>query len=372
MNEYYLHFIWKLKRLPLHQIRLVDGREFRLIDSGTYNEFENGPDFQNASIELDKLMWFGAIEMHVNASDWYLHRHHFDKRYDNVILHVVFNNDREIYQNERLLPTIELKNWIDEAHFRKYQYLKNESSIPCKNQLVSVPKEYFENMKTRAMLLRLERKMETKGSDQNSLLLLFIARSFGANVNQEPFEQLAQSIQWNFREQLTKEEFKSYVLELAFSDTSLLSHQWSTKGNRFVSNANKRVSEFASFTYDLDSKFEFSKWSTQEILSFFKNKFELLGLKKEKMLLKNLFINAIVPFLFTIGRSKNDLELEDKAIDLLMSIDKEENTIVRKWKELGISCKNAFDSQAVLEIYKQFCSRKQCLNCTVGIKLLNQ
>ncbi|NBR13564.1 MAG: hypothetical protein EBU01_03155 [Crocinitomicaceae bacterium] len=97
-----------------------------------------------------------------------------------------------------------------------------------------------------------------------------------------------------------------------------------------------------------------------------------LGWKKEKMLLKNLFINAIVPFLFSIGRSKNDLELEDKAIELLMLIDKEENTIVRKWKEVGVSCKNAFDSQAVLEIYQQFCIKKQCLNCTVGIKLLNQ
>ena len=91
MNEYYLHFIWKLKRLPLHQMKLVDGKVFRLLDAGAYNEFENGPDFQNGAIEFDNLKWFGAIEIHVNSSDWYLHKHHFDKRYDAVILHVVYN-----------------------------------------------------------------------------------------------------------------------------------------------------------------------------------------------------------------------------------------------------------------------------------------
>jgi len=375
MNEYYLHFIWKLKRLPLHQMKLVDGKVFRLLDAGAYNEFENGPDFQNGAIEFDNLKWFGAIEIHINSSDWYLHKHHFDKRYDAVILHVVYNHDKEIIQNGRILPTLELKNWIDKAHFKKYQNLQEISSISCKNQFDSIPSIYFENMKTRAMISRLERKAKAVTELSNSesdLLLLFIARSFGANVNQEPFIQLAQRVSWDLKLKLTKKEFVNYVLELAFSDTSLLSYQWSTKGNRYVSSAQKRVREFAEFVFEFNPNFEFWNRQTSEIHTFFTNHFLELGWKKEKMLLKNLFLNAIVPFLFSIGRSKNDLELEDKAIELLMLIDKEENTIVRKWKEVGVSCKNAFDSQAVLEIYQQFCIKKQCLNCTVGIKLLNQ
>ena len=285
------------------------------------------------------------------------------------------NHDKEIIQNGRILPTLELKNWIDKAHFKKYQNLQEISFISCKNQFDSIPSIYFENMKTRAMISRLERKAKAVTELSNSesdLLLLFIARSFGANVNQEPFIQLAQRVSRELKLKLTKKDFVNYVFELAFSDTSLLSYQWSTKGNRYVSSAQKRVREFAEFVFEFNPNFEFWNRQTSEIHKFFTNHFLELGWKKEKMLLKNLFINAIVPFLFSIGRSKNDLELEDKAIELLMLIDKEENTIVRKWKEVGVSCKNAFDSQAVLEIYQQFCIKKQCLNCTVGIKLLNQ
>lgn len=375
MNEYYLHFIWKLKRLPFHQMKLVDEKDFRLIDSGSHNEFENGPDFQNGAIELENLKWFGAIEIHVNSSDWYAHKHHFDKRYDAVILHVVYNHDKVIIQNGRILPTLELKNWIDKAHFKKYQTLRKISSISCKNQFDSIPSIYFENMKTRAMISRLERKTksitELTNSESDSLLL-FIAHSFGANVNQEPFIQLAQRIPSDLKLKLTKEEFVNYVLELSFSNSSLLSSQWSTKGNRFVSSASKRVREFAEFVYEFNFHLEFWDNETHEIVTFFRNIFLELGWKKEKMLLKNIFINAIVPFLFTLGRFRNNSNLEDKALNLLMMIDTEEHGITRKWKEVGVSCKNAFDSQAVLEIYQQFCTKKQCLNCTVGIKLLNQ
>jgi hypothetical protein len=112
-----------MKRLPIHQMELIDGKKFNLLDFGSYNEFENGPDFKNGSIVLDELTWFGSIEMHVNASDWYKHKHHTDPNYNNVILHVVYNADSEVIQNGRILPTIELKNRIDKDHYRQYQFL---------------------------------------------------------------------------------------------------------------------------------------------------------------------------------------------------------------------------------------------------------
>ena len=131
MNEIYLHYLWKMKRLPIHQMKLVDGRNFSLLDFGSYNEFENGPDFKDGSIILDDLKWFGSIEIHVNASDWYKHKHQIDPNYDNVILHVVYKADCEVIQNGRVLPTLELKPWIDFNHFKQYQFLqKNKSSIP--------------------------------------------------------------------------------------------------------------------------------------------------------------------------------------------------------------------------------------------------
>ena len=159
MNELYLHYLWKMKRLPIHQMELIDGKKFNLLDFGSYNEFENGPDFKNGSIVLDELTWFGSIEMHVNASDWYKHKHHTDPNYNNVILHVVYNADSEVIQNGRILPTIELKNRIDKDHYRQYQFLqKNKSTIPCESLFHSIPIEYWGNMKNRAIINRLDRK----------------------------------------------------------------------------------------------------------------------------------------------------------------------------------------------------------------------
>ena len=120
MNEKYLHFLWKMKRLPFPKLSLFDKKEFTILDFGTHNEFESGPDFQDASILYDDLKLFGSIELHINASDWYKHKHHLDKAYNNVILHVVFNNDKEVVQNGRIIPTIELKTHVDPKHYAKF------------------------------------------------------------------------------------------------------------------------------------------------------------------------------------------------------------------------------------------------------------
>ncbi len=376
MNELYLHYLWKMKRLPIHLMQLVDDRSFSLLDFGSYNEFENGPDFKDGSIILDDLKWFGSIEIHVNASDWYKHKHQFDPNYDNVILHVVYKADCDVIQNGRILPTLELKSWIDLDHFKQYQFLqKNKSIIPCESLFHTVSTEYWENMKNRAIINRLKRKSnyfpQNDDKDQNILFLHFVARAFGANLNQQPFEQLLNSIDWQTLHDFSIDEFVSRINFLAFSEESHLGIQWKTKGFHATANVPKRVEQFAVFLYHFDVttiEFQLKEEILIEKLTVF---FKHYGIY-EKSLFTNLIINAVVPYLFgrqeTIDQSIN---FQDQAIAILKQLPTESNVFVKKWKKMNVISKTAYDSQAALEIYQQFCTHKQCLNCTVGIKLLN-
>ncbi len=376
MNEHYLHYLWKLKRLPIHQMKLIDGKKFDLLDFGSYNEFENGPDFKNGSIVLDELTWFGSIEMHVNASDWYKHKHHTDPNYNNVILHVVYNADSEVIQNGRIIPTLELKNWVDKSHYKQYQFLqKNKSTIPCKSLFHSVPISYWENMKNRAIINRLTRKAAYFHKNQVNTLeyvfLQFVARAFGSNVNQQPFEQLLNSINWRTLHEFTLDEFVSRINFLAFSDESHLSHQWKSKGFRSISNPPKRIGQLAVFIYNFDFKSDWLDLKPQDQIEYFKSFFKQNGIY-DKSLFANFIINAVAPFLFGLSTTEfKNTSSQEQAISLLNILPSESNIFVKKWENINVYPKSALDSQASLEIYQQFCVNKQCLNCTIGIKILN-
>ena len=376
MNELYLHYLWKMKRLPIHQMELIDGKKFNLLDFGSYNEFENGPDFKNGSIVLDELTWFGSIEMHVNASDWYKHKHHTDPNYNNVILHVVYNADSEVIQNGRILPTIELKNRIDKDHYRQYQFLqKNKSTIPCESLFHSIPIEYWGNMKNRAIINRLDRKAayfhKSQADNLKFVFLQFVARAFGSNINQQPFEQLLNSIEWETLQEFSLDEFVSRINFLAFSDESHLGIQWKTKGFRSSSNVPKRVEQFAVLLYNYEFEIESFELNPKEVITKFETIFKQNGIY-DKSLFSNFIINAVVPFLFGLSTTEfKKINYKDQAISLLNILPPESNVFVKNWKNINVNSKSAFDSQAALEIYQQFCARKQCLNCTVGIKILN-
>ncbi|MGY8926429.1 MAG: DUF2851 family protein, partial [Flavobacteriales bacterium] len=114
MTEDYLHFIWKNKRIPKFDFQLKEHQILTIIDVGEYNEHESGPDFKFGAIQFEGIKFYGHIEMHVKSSDWYKHNHHLDRAYDNVILHVVYENDKEVIQNGFKIPVIELKEIIDD------------------------------------------------------------------------------------------------------------------------------------------------------------------------------------------------------------------------------------------------------------------
>ena len=106
--EQLLHYVWKHKIFPLKELKTVAGQQLEVIDTGLANR-DAGPDFFNAKIKLDGVLWVGNIELHTHSSDWMKHGHHKDDAYKNVILHVATHIDAEVCRsNGEAIPQLQL------------------------------------------------------------------------------------------------------------------------------------------------------------------------------------------------------------------------------------------------------------------------
>jgi hypothetical protein len=361
VNEYYLHFIWNKKRLPFHQIKTTKNELIDILDVGEYNALESGPDFSLAKIRINDLVWVGSIELHVKSSDWYRHKHHLDKAYNNVVLHVVYTHDMEVTVQGRTLPVIELRSHIDLNHYLKYSKLNlKKKSFPCESLINENHKE-LDNMKIRAIEDRLKDKTSEKHfnriEDDHLIFLKFAANAFGTSVNAQPFEQLINS--YSLDELKNFDDKKKHEILSQFL--------WKRKG--LNSDPEKRLNQFIAFVKTFEFEFPFWELPASMISMYFEQQFKKAKINS-RFLLNNFLINCVVRFVFWKGNKLDNQQLLEKAFRLLLLIPKESNHLTRKWEDIGVQPKNAFDSQALLEIYKQFCKRKACLNCEVGKKII--
>lgn len=388
MTEDYLHKIWKSKRLPFHKIKPINANKIEVHEVGEYNENQKGPDFSFGIVKIDDLVFYGNIEIHVKSSDWYKHQHHNDVAYNNVILHVVHEYDKPIYQNGVLLPTIELKNHLDDDHFVKTKlgvFAKSEFS--CGNFLSNVDPIYLESMKIRAYFDRMNAKtklLEDLCLTDSSLFYHLIASAFGTSINRQGFIELTQKVSYH---QLKRLPFPQQQFNLLIAESGLLCSYndqrtnsiWHFKGTRPYNFPDIRLKQFAQFvsSYDFDTSIIYL--SASEIKAeFYKmvNDFwpqNHFSSKKISRRFSNLLIiNAIVPLMWFFGNKEEDELFHSKAIELLQELPAEKNKYTDKWNNYNIVAKNAFDSQSHLSLYQYYCSRKKCLTCAVGSKLLEE
>lgn len=385
LDETYLHFLWRSKRLPFHQLKLSNGASFQLISEGVYNAFESGPDFSCAQLRLDGIHWVGNVEIHMRSSDWYAHGHHLDNAFTNVILHVVLIHDCEVFVHGLPIPTLELKSVIDQEHLLHHKVTLN-SAIPCA-QLVQTQKElpFFELLNP-SLKFRLDRKTKANFSSGTNLMQLFyvsIARCFGSKVNDLPFEVLANQVPWRLLMELdTNQRFVAVVAASGFfpaiSDEMISNeiipidaHWWKRKGQHATSQPHKRVVQFAAFVSQLSIDFSFVQFDALTIVNYFTELLQKAFLEygiphhsKNSFLLNNILINAVAPLLFQFNQVST-------ALALMQSLDPENNYIIRKFKAMGFSPRHAGESQMLIEVYSQQCTSKKCLNCAVGKHLLN-
>ncbi len=116
MDEKFLYHIWDEGHL-VPNLKTVSGKDLKVNYQGQFNTFR-GPDFVNAIISIEGEDLQGAVEIHKNTQDWIKHSHQEDVFYNQVILHIVLNNDSPspftMKENGELVEILELKNQLSD------------------------------------------------------------------------------------------------------------------------------------------------------------------------------------------------------------------------------------------------------------------
>ena len=421
MKEDFLHYIWQHKLFSSKNLKTVRGEDIIVIKTGLHNK-NSGPDFLNAQIKIDNQTWVGNVEIHISSSDWYLHKHEEDQNYDAVTLHIVWENDVEVFmKNNKPIPTLELKNIVDKELLKNYQNLvsKQQRWIPCENQIEGVDEFVIKNWLERLYFERLESKsilikelLTKSNNDYEAVLFQLLAKNFGLKVNGDAFLSLAQSFDFSI---LRKVRFNKLQIEaLLFGQAGFLNEEteeayyqtlkkeykylqhkynlmpisnnqfqfFRMRPNNFptiriaqlVALFHKYQNLFSMLT-ELNKLEDFYNLFSIEVNDFWKTHytFETESKKSPKKLTKLfidlLLINTIIPLKFVYQQSRGEVN-QDEILKLIQQIKPEKNSIISKFSDLKINSENAFESQALLELKNNYCAKKRCLKCSIGNDLL--
>ena len=390
MKEEYLQQIWKTKRLPFHQLITINHEFVEIIDTGEHNLY-SGPDFFNARVRINGIMWIGNIEIHVCSSDWYAHRHHIDKAYDNVILHVVYEYDKPVFVKGRELPVLELKSCLDTPGWNDYlTMIRNRKWIPCESYLQNLESVFIVQQTDNACIKRISRKSEEveavyKRVDGDLLQLEFewMMQAFGNKVNVIPFRELASRIRWEYMKMLKSDQL--YVLMLGVAglidkeptlqqEWNFLKHKydldsmesisWSYKGVRPVAYPERKIKQAASF-FSVSQPGRYLTSEYHRIEEHLDCQMNNLPEAAKRL----LAINGVVPLMWWYGQYTGKTSCRENAVQLLSGLKPEKNTIIDAWKKRGVKVMNAMDTQGLIETKNRFCDKRRCLQCKIGERI---
>lgn len=422
MTEDLLHHIWKFRLFDHKELVTQTGEPVEVLSPGVYNT-DSGPDFFNARIQLAGTEWAGNVEIHINASDWKRHHHHDDKAYDNIILHVVYNDDEIIYRSDgRIIPAISLKERVSLQVLNRYEGLRtSRSRIPCGDQAAMVSAVVREAWLGRLMIERLERKslaisdkLKQNRNNWSETFYRQLARNFGFKINSEPFELLAASLpavllakhkssllqleallfgqagmlEEYFEESYPRQLQNEYAfLRAKYKLTPIPAHLWKLMRLRPSNFPAVRISQFAALVHrsshlfskvtEAENAGQLQKLLNVEASEYWNTHytFEKVSAHRVKRLgsssVDNIIINTIAPFLFVYGKHINDERYTDKALKLLEETPGEANSIINAWSRIGMPVSNALQTQSLLQLRSEYCDRKRCLQCSIGSKLLS-
>lgn len=380
MTEEYLHFIWSLKRIVAPQLTTQHQEPILIKSAGMHNELMAGPDFSHAKINIDGIEWHGPVEIHVKSSDWHAHKHHHDSAYNNVVLHVVYEHDKEIEQNGRMLPTLELKPYIDWEHFNRFeQFKKSKHDIACAASLKQTNALFIENMMEKALIQKWNQKiqvLEEYIQEPQDAMMKFLGAAFGGHLNMHPFLQTLATIPSDRLRKMPP--IKRYNLLLTqsgmvFNDSKTID-RWHFKGNRPGNFPSKRLYQFAFFMHDEQLKLLAHLSSATEVIDRFDEimKPKTYQLRLSSSFKNHLLINAVAPFFYYCAHAEQDERYQDFALDLLKHLPPENNNITRKWSNVDRKPKNAWESQGLLALHRYYCKAKKCLSCEVGNAIIDR
>ncbi|MFI5452644.1 DUF2851 family protein [Pedobacter sp. UC225_61] len=422
--EEFLHFIWQFRLYGAQKLYTTHGEAIEIIQQGILNK-NAGPDFNNVKLKINTTTWVGNVEIHLKSSDWLMHKHELDSAYENVILHVVYEDDVPVYRKDgTLLPVLLLKGLFPSHLLNNYeQLITSANNFPCEKQIHEVDEFQVNGFLSRVLVERLEQKstevkekLNVLKGDWDETFYHFMAKNFGFKLNAIPMEILAQSLpqhlfakhkdnplqiealifgQAGFLNQYFEEEYPQQLkreyqfLQKKYNLMPIDISLWKFMRTRPQNFPTLRLAQFAALI--VNSNHLFSKilliknhrdlqqifenlpvhpfWKTHY---HFNKQTEDVGLQLGQKSIHNILINTLSLFLFTYGKIMDQYKLINRSFALLENLSAENNAIIKQYTSAGVNIKNAFNSQAILQLKKAYCNEKKCLNCVIGIKILKQ
>ncbi|MEW4925646.1 DUF2851 family protein [Algibacter sp. 2305UL17-15] len=423
MQEDFLHYIWKHKKFDSKNLKTSNNEAIAIIANGQHN-LNAGPDFFNGQVRINDQLWAGNIEIHLKSSDWFLHNHERDKAYDNVILHVVWEHDSEVFRKDNsVIPTLELKDYVSPSALKNYTKLFHSSQnwINCENDFATIDDFTNNNWLERLYFERLERKsvevlklLEDSKNNWEAVLFKMLAKNFGLKVNGDPFLSMASSFDFSI---LRKTQSKIESIEaLLFGQSGLLNEtiedayylqlqkeytfliQKFSLDNTLVVTPSFfrlrpsnfptiRLSQLANLYHKHQNLFSklVEAESIEKIIEmlsvsaseFWKTHYTFAKTSKAskkaitKSFIQLLIINTIIPLKFSYAKNRGKSS-EEKIIGIMEQMPSEKNSIIDKFNALKKEVSNnALKSQALIQLKNEYCDKNQCLKCAIGNKLLN-
>ena len=401
--ERLLHYVWKHKILPLKPLTTADGQEVEVIDPGLHNH-DQGPDFFNAKVRLGGTLWAGNVEVHLRSSDWYRHGHESDPAYNSVILHVVGEIDGEVRTQEgKTLPQVRLD--IPESIRRSYEELCRTEDYPrCHRIISSIPSMKVHQWMDALLVERLKERSELvatraerTGGDWERATFVTLSRSFGFGLNGDAFERWAMRIPLSAAGKHRDNLFQVEALFLGMA--GLIEEVEALRSPREVSLLQQEF-DFLKHKFSLGDAMERADWRflrtrpknfpyvriLQIAELYHSGRAQMSRLLEAKSVdelqeclrikgmtaasRRLLIINTVVPLLFAYGRHTSNEDICLRAIRLLEELPAEENYILRQWQACGLKVGTAADSQALIQLKRQYCDRTDCLRCRFGYEYL--
>lgn len=421
MNEMLLHYFWRNQLFTVLDLHTTDHRALRLVNPGTAHQ-NAGPDFKQAVIKIDGITWVGDVEIHVRTSDWLRHGHQHDSKYQSIILHVVYQHDMELEEN---FPTLELKEYIPPSMVAEYEQMScSRDLLPCRQSLPEVTSLQFAGWLSRLAVERMQRKQaevvqivrECHHNWQEAVFRHFVA-NFGFNTNASAFELLSKNLPYRYV--LKHKDSRLQIYALVFGQAGLLEQPpevcddyfenlqseydylkykygltpipvkvWNLLRLRPQNFPCVRLAQLSECLYRMPELIELLLNDTDVSLLRGVSLFEPADYWKSHLhfgrasptrprkigqqAFNLLTVNVVVPVRLAYSAFKGDSTARDHAMALLETCDFESNHITRQYVGAGFPAGHALYSQALLELYKGYCTQKRCANCDIGCLILRR
>lgn len=423
VSEKFLHHVWKFGWLSSRKLTTAAGQKIEVLHPGVHNH-NAGPDFMNARIRIDNTLWWGNVEIHIRASDWYRHHHQSDDNYKNVILHVVLDNDANIdLHTPGDLPVLDLSQHIDWDIWKTYQnWIKNYQWIPCESIMHKTDSTHRFMAADRLLIERLHTRVTTifesierTGGDWSQVAFIELCKAFGFKSNSLAMEMLANSIPYKIIARYSSDLFQ--IESILFGQAGMLTSEcpdeyeqrmrseyallsskyklaplskaiWNFGMVRPYNSPLIRLAQLASVLHktnhlassllhleineltQLLSVSAHPYWQTHKQFGIFRKK--AMNTSIGKLSANQIIINVVARLRFAHGKFHNNESMINDTLELLHRLPAERNQVMQQWQKLGMPAEHAGDSQALIQLYSVYCTHEKCIECPIGISLLSK